>query len=49
MFAGAATGAWLVQRSGLALPLALTGLVVLGATLGYACHPASLRGAEGAR
>jgi uncharacterized membrane protein YoaK (UPF0700 family) len=48
MLLGAMTGAWLMQHTGVAAPLALTGVVVLGGVLAYAWHPASLRSVEAA-
>jgi len=42
MFIGAAAGAWLMLRYGLALPLAVASAGAL-APLVYACHPASQR------
>ncbi|WP_404479341.1 YoaK family protein [Novosphingobium sp. BL-52-GroH] len=41
IFAGAAVGAMLLFHGGLALPLALAGAIVLGATLVFARDPAS--------
>jgi uncharacterized membrane protein YoaK (UPF0700 family) len=41
IFAGAAVGALLLFHGGLALPLALAGLIVLGATLLFARDPGS--------
>ena len=41
IFLGAAVGALLVLRFGLALPLILTGMLVLGGTIACAFHPAS--------
>jgi uncharacterized membrane protein YoaK (UPF0700 family) len=41
IFAGAAVGALLLRHGGLALPLALAGALVLGATLVFARDPAS--------
>jgi uncharacterized membrane protein YoaK (UPF0700 family) len=40
-FVGAVVGAVLVRTSGLIVPLAITGAVVLVATLAYSAHPAS--------
>jgi uncharacterized membrane protein YoaK (UPF0700 family) len=41
IFAGAALGALLVTRTGLVIPLILSGLMVLTATLVFALHPAA--------
>jgi hypothetical protein len=41
IFAGAAVGALLLMHGGLALPLALAGAIVLGATLVFLRDPAS--------
>jgi hypothetical protein len=38
MFVGATAGAILILSYGLAIPLALTGVIVLAATLAYAAH-----------
>ena len=40
-FVGAVIGAVLVRTSGLIVPLAITGAVVLVVTLAYSLHPAS--------
>lgn len=47
MLAGAALGAVLVSRWGLALPLLLSGLSIFLVTVGYALHPASSSPARG--
>ncbi|MET0240696.1 MAG: YoaK family protein [Sphingobium sp.] len=41
IFAGAAIGALLVTRTGLAIPLALAGALVLGGTLACMAHPSA--------
>jgi uncharacterized membrane protein YoaK (UPF0700 family) len=41
IFAGAALGAWLVTRWGLALPLVVAGLLVLVGTVACALHPSA--------
>jgi uncharacterized membrane protein YoaK (UPF0700 family) len=43
IFAGAVVGALLLLHAGLAAPLALAGLLVLGGTVAFALHPASVR------
>ena len=41
VFVGAVIGAVLILHAGLVIPLIVTGLVVVTATIGYALHPAS--------